>query len=662
MCGIVGTFNLDSDMAAPTDDVRAAMDVMKLRGPDDHGLFAGPGVALGHRRLAIIDLHAGKQPLIDRASGAVIVFNGEIYNCRELRETLSRAGRIFRTMSDTEVLLQAYLEWGVAALDKLSGMYAFAIYEPQKQQLFLARDRVGVKPLFYAVRGGRFFFASSMAALLCFHDVEAKMDLAAVSHYLTTVRTTLGARTLIENVNALQPAEYITARHGSTNVQPVRYWDFPVIAPGDKNDPGLDVAAGRTLELMTQSVREQLISDVPLGGFLSGGLDSSVIASLANGLSGNNFNAYSVGYDMEGYHEWPFVRAATAFHGMKCQEVHLDASGYAATWKFLVGQKGLPVSTPNEIPIYHLARALRSDYTVALSGEGADEVFGGYVVPYFSSFDYDRALHADPGASATLSHVDKVIQRLYRRPYLSCHADQFFALNSWVSFRQKQALLAGDCLRQLDGDDAMCSHYEDLFTKFAACSTFDKHMHVHARVNLEGLLFRVDSSTMAASVEGRVPYTDHRLVDYIFRLPDTYKINWASPEAEAMGRNRNIKEIDRDNLVESKILLRRAFASSVPPEILRRPKMSFPVPVREWFGNELNSFVHEVLESSYLVGTVFNPGIVKRLLETSSLPDSGSMLWPVVNLCFWHRWLADANGRSNHAALHSYAGSEAGVV
>lgn len=641
MCGIVGAFSLDGGRAIPLDPVRAAMASMALRGPDAEGLYSAPGVVLGHRRLSIIDLQTGQQPLVDRASGAVIVFNGEIYNFRELRAELCRAGRAFLTTSDTEVLLQAYLEWGARALDRLSGMFAFAVWEPAHERLFLARDRLGVKPLFYSVRGGRLFFASSMAALLCFPEIEAKIDLPAASHYLTTLRTTLGSRTLVDNVRALLPGEYVVAGRGSGNVQPKRYWEIPAVAPGDKDDPGLDVAAERARELMRQAVREQLISDVPLGGFLSGGVDSSVIASIANDLSGGRFNAYSVGYDIDGYNEWPYVRMATEFHRMQCREVHLDPACYVAAWEFLIGQKGLPVSTPNEIPIYHLAQALRNDFTVALSGEGADEVFGGYVMPYFSSFDYDRARRAEPGPDATLSPVDVAIRRLYRRPYLSCHADQFFLLNSWVSFRQKHALMTADSRSQLDGDDAMCSHYEDLFARFAGCSTFDKHMQVHARVNLEGLLFRVDSSTMAASVEGRVPYTDHRLVDHLFRMPDSYKINWTGPEAAEAGRNLNVREIDRDNLLESKILLRRAFAAAVPPEIMRRRKMSFPVPVREWFGNSLKPFAHDVLESSPLVGTIFDPGTIRRAIETSAHPDSGMILWPVTNLCLWQRWLSN---------------------
>ncbi len=637
MCGIIGTISLNGDPSVPLDRVRAGMDRMALRGPDDHGLFSAPGVALGHRRLSIIDLQTGQQPLIDPVTGTAVVFNGEIYNYRELREELSCAGRTFRTNSDTEVLLQACLEWGVRALDRLSGMYAFAVYEPAARRLFLARDRLGIKPLFYGVRSGRLYFASSMAALLCFPDIEPVMDPAAASHYLTTLRTTLDRRTLIKNVCVLLPGEYLVAEMGKPEAEVRRYGDIPVLAAHDKEEPGIDRSLERVAEMMTTSIREQLISDVPLGGFLSGGIDSSVIASLANRLSNGRFDAYSVGYDIDGYNEWPFVRAATAFHDMECQEIHLAPEAYPADWKFLIGQKGLPISTSNEIPIYQLARALKKDFTVALSGEGADEIFGGYVIPYFSAFDYDRARHTEPAAGEELNALDRAMRRLYRRPFLLCHADQHFILNSWVSFAQKVALLTTAAWDALGGDEEVCGFYEGLFDRFAPCSTFDKHMHVHARVNLEGLLFRVDSSTMAASVEGRVPYTDHRIVEYLFSLPDRYKIDWKDAASEEKARIRNVQEIDRDGLVESKLLLRRAFAGHVPREILDRPKMSFPVPVREWLGGFLKDFAADAIRGSALAGTFFDTEELDRLLKTADTPLSGMALWPVTNLCLWQK-------------------------
>jgi asparagine synthase (glutamine-hydrolysing) len=635
VCGIIGTFSSSPSLDIDRDAVRRGMECMRLRGPDEEGYFEAPGIALGHRRLSIIDLKAGQQPFIDQKTGVTLVFNGEIFNFNELRAELESKGHGFKSHSDTEVLLRAYLEWGEDCLSRLSGMYAMAFYDPRTQSMMLARDRVGVKPLFYAQRGDHFFFASSMKALLAFSAIEPVMDLPAVSHYLTTIRTSLGRRSMIRDVSVLLPGESLRLRRGDWTPMLRRYWDFPVVPPSEKKDVNPLEAVRRVQELMTHSVREQLVSDVPLGGFLSGGLDSSILAGLAQRLTNGRYNAYSVGYDVEGYHEWPYVRRAVDRYKMWCKDIHLQPETYPSDWKYLVAEKGLPLSTPNEVPIYHLARALRQDFTVALSGEGADEIFGGYVLPYFSAYDYDRARHVEPPPDEVLNSTDRAIRRLYRRPWLADHVDQHFLLNSWIASDLKRSMLQEDCWNELQNDEGVLSFYGDLFSRFKACSTFDQHMHVHARINLEGLLFRVDSSTMAASVEARVPYTDHRLVEFLFHLPDRYKIDWASPRAAQEAERLNVAEIDRKNLVESKILLRRAFAQDVDESILKRKKMSFPVPVREWMGGFLRDTAREVIEASTLKNELFNRASLNRILETADLPLSGIALWPVTNLCLW---------------------------
>ena len=608
---------------------------MRLRGPDAEGFFAGPGVALGHRRLAIIDLVSGAQPLTDPASGAVIVFNGEIFNFQVLREDLLARGREFATASDTEVLLQAYLEWDTDCLARLSGMFAFAIYDPRRKRLFLARDRIGVKPLFWAMHGHTLVFASSIPALRCFPQVEPVMSPTAVSHYLTTCRSTFGRQTLYRDIHTLLPGEFMLANRGRREVDIRRYWDFPIVPAGDKPDPGVDVAASHIRELLTQSVREQMISDVPLGGFLSGGIDSSILASLAHTIAPGRYDAYSIGYDREGYNEFEFTRMAAAFRGMSCREIHLDEANYPETWRFLIGQQGLPVSTPNEIPIYHLARELRRDFTVALSGEGADEMFGGYARLYFSAYDYDRARHEPPLAGTALTPLDNAIRKLYRRPYLLCVPDHYFLLHSWIPFRLKKGLLQPEAWATLREDAALFSFYEDMFDRFKVCTTFDTYMQVHARINLEGLLFRVDACTMAASVEARVPFTDHRVAEYAFSLPDTYKIDWRDSAARECGRNLNAEQIEKHNLIDSKILLRRAFQSDIPAPILARPKMSFPVPVQEWFNGPLMNVARQAAVNSDLARTFFKGGQIEKLFQTAAHPESSAALWPITNLFLW---------------------------
>jgi len=611
------------------------MDAMRRRGPDGEGLFSANGIALGHTRLAVIDIETGAQPMTDPETGCVLVFNGEIYNYRDIRRSLDAEGIPFVTHSDTEVLLKALARWGTGCLEKLSGMFAFAFYNPAEKTLFLARDRAGVKPLFYSVAGGSFIFASSMKAMLCFDAVGKSADLDVCSHYLATLRTTMGARTLVRGVSTLLPGECLEVSGAAGRVKTRKYWDFPVLTPSEKPNIPFERACETVSSLFADSVKEQLVSDVPLGGFLSGGLDSAVLSSLAAELTGHKFDAYGTGYDLDGYSEWPYIRMAAAFNNMRCKEVRLVPEQYPEAWAFLTDEKGLPVSTPNEIPIMHLASALKNDFTVALSGEGADEVFGGYVLSYFSARDYDRARRVPPQPGEQLTVADRAAMRLYRQVCMEDRLTPYFILNSWISPAQKSRLLTPESLGALKGDEAMLDYYTDLAGKFSGCSTFDCYMHMHARINLEGLLFRVDSSTMAASVEGRVPYTDHRLMEFAFTMPDFFKIRWKDDAAMDAGEAMNAREADAAGLLESKALLRRAFAGRVPPDIVARPKMSFPVPVREWFGGFLRETASKHIMESKFCGTLFDREQAGRLIACAELPQSGHVLWPVTSLCMW---------------------------
>jgi len=635
MCGIIGTFRLKTRDPVNEQALRDGMTRMALRGPDGEGLYLDAGIGLGHRRLAVIDIEGGRQPWIDSATGAVLVFNGEIYNFKDLRHLLGQQGVTFKTASDTEVLLQAYLRWGPETLNRLSGMFAFAIYEPRLARVFLARDRIGIKPLFYSLKNNSLFFASSLPALRAFPEIDSTLDLVTASHYLTTVRTTFGAHTLFRDIRTLLPGEYLMAERGASAPEPRRYWDYPVVAEKDKPRPPMHEALDQVRTLVRQSVQEQLISDVPLGGFLSGGIDSSVLASLAHELSGGHYDAYSVGYDPDGYNEWPYIREATAFHQMACHEVHAREQDYPELWQWLIGQKGMPISTPNEIPLYQLAKALKQDFTVALSGEGADEIFGGYTRVQFAAYDYDRAQHEPPPLDAALSPLDQAIHNLYGRPYLLCRPDHFFLRASWIPFRLKHSLISPHAWEALHGDAALFAYYEQWFDQFATCSTMDAYLHIHARVNLEGLLARVDSSTMAASVETRVPFTDHRVAEYLFTLPDDYKIAWRDTAAKAQGQDLHIDDIDAQNLLKSKILLRDAFQDRVPASILNRPKMSFPVPILEWLGGSLKPLVTDILASSPLASRLFRKKTLEDLLAAAHVQTQAMALWPVVNLCLW---------------------------
>jgi asparagine synthase (glutamine-hydrolysing) len=635
MCGIVGFFDRTGKSDISSEVANRATDLLAARGPDGRGTHHAPGIFLGHRRLAIIDVTGGTQPFTDSDSGAVITYNGELYNYREIRNALDQRGRVFRTESDTEVVLQAYLEWGADALQRFNGMFAFAIYQPDRRLLFMARDRIGIKPLFYSACGTKLHFASTCPALQAFPDVSRTLSPAAVSHYLTTIRTTLGDQTLFRDIRALPPGTWLES--GSDGIKVRRYWDFPMRTGAEHERTDGDAERARTEELVRAAVSDRHISEVPLGGFLSGGLDSSVIAALSHAQTGGRFETYSVGYDRPGYSEWDYVRSMVAHTGLSCREIRLNEEAYPDTWQMLVSRKGLPISTPNEIAIYHLSRAARERLTVVLSGEGADEVFGGYVVPYFSAFDYDRAPRQPLPPNAVMEPGYAALRRLYGREHIYCRPDHYFLTNAWVPFADKARLISPAFKDLISNDDELFTWYEDAYAPFRDCTTFHANMQVHARVNLEGLLFRVDSSTMSASIEARVPFTDHRIVEHLFKLPDHLKMAWRSPEAQHRARDLNIADIDRLDLVESKILLRKAFSDLLPGDVLSRRKASFPVPFREGFHDWLSALPPGVLQDSQILRQLFSSSGIEQLLQNAGHKRSAMLLWPIVNLALWEQ-------------------------
>ena len=636
MCGIVGLYNFRNISRDKQHEVvKAATDCMERRGPDDSGINANEVITFGHRRLAIIDPKGATQPWVDGETGCVLTYNGEIYNFQQLRKELTLSGHQFQTNSDTEVVIRSYIEWGRGCVNHFSGIFAFAIYDPRNESLLLARDRVGVKPLFYTCKDGGVAFASTVAAMLHLPMVERVMDLAAVSHYLTTIRTTLGSHSMIKGVNVLQAGEYLTIEKDCAP-SVFKYWDYPVIPADEKEPVDFEEATERVTELMQESVEEQLISDVPLGGFLSGGIDSCIIAKLAGQQTDGKFAAYNVGYDEEGFNEWPYVKMASEYYDMKCNIISLESDSYPDVWRFLIKEKGLPLSTPNEVPIFHLADNLKKDFTVALSGEGADEIFGGYTKSCYAAYDFERSRRVAPAEGEALSKVDQALTRMYGRSFLLGRLDHFFNLNSWVSMGQKNCLLHGDILTHLKDDEKMIEHYAGMFEEFSQCTTFDSYLQVHARVNLEGLLFRVDSSSMAASVETRVPFTDHRLIEYAFNLPDEYKMDWKNAAARAEGANLNINEIDNKQLIESKRLIRHGFGNCVPQPILDRPKMSFPTPFIKSLDNEWLEMGRELLSNSPLRGVLFSEAAVQEMNEARG-EQAGFLKWPLINLCIWQQ-------------------------
>jgi asparagine synthase (glutamine-hydrolysing) len=630
VCGIIGICRAEPVSEKERHEVEQGADWMRLRGPDGSGFIARDGIYFGHRRLAILDLEGGKQPWVDRESGNVLVFNGELFNFRELRSKLLAKGAVLRTNSDTELLMAAYLIWGRGCLEHFNGMFAFALYDPSDRNCWLVRDRLGVKPLYYHFDKKSLRFASSMKGIFAFSGIERRIDIAAAAHYFRTIRTTLGRRTLVDGVYSLGAGETLLWRADDMfEPKPLSYWNLFELSLSEKvRQPTFAEACAETRERVQAAVELQMISDVPLGGFLSGGLDSSILACEASSVLGGQLGTFSVGYEQEGYQEWDAIRESVNYHQLVNEEIHLQPDDYPGDWRWLIAEKGQPLSTPNEVSIYRLARAFERRYKVALSGEGADEVFGGYIIPTFCAFDWDRFVL---GAGLMEPNCFK---KTYGTEQPGTRQEHFFRINSWIS-RERMALIFDSAFLPEQLNDPVDDHYRELFARTTSDSTFGAYMKIHACVNLEGLLARLDTSTMAASVEGRVPFTDHHLVEWLFSLPDSYKMLLRPGYNPEVIKHQSVYEIDCEGLVESKRLLRGAYSKNIPDVILRRRKVSFPVPLTELFRGPCYELYLAAMDVAGEPARLLRPDL-RRGLWSKQVIDP-MLAWPMVNLFLWQK-------------------------
>ncbi|NQZ60036.1 MAG: asparagine synthase (glutamine-hydrolyzing), partial [Lentisphaeraceae bacterium] len=415
MCGISGLVNkkLQHVSESSISRIRASLQLMKTRGPNSQASCQGTNWILGHTRLSIIDLEGGSQPMQDRTTGVSLSYNGELYNHVHLRKQLQQLGHSFLTLCDTEVLLRSYIEWGQDCLPKLEGCFAFAVIDPRTDILFIGRDRLGVKPLYYYRDDESISFASSVAALkkIC---GKQQVDLAAVSHYFTTCRITFGEKTLYKNIYTLMPGTWKSFSLNSSKTRENKYWHRPALAEDEKKEITEEELLHNTRTMVNAAVSKRLMSDVPLGCFLSGGLDSAVVVDIAQNNSSERLPLYCAGTPFEKYNEFRYAAEVAQRLDSSVDEVTISPETFMDDWRRLIQLKGLPLSTPNETSIYRLAKALSSQCKVVLTGEASDEIFGGYVGPHFGIHDYLRAPHSDSPDNLKHPLYWKMMQRYGR--------------------------------------------------------------------------------------------------------------------------------------------------------------------------------------------------------------------------------------------------------
>jgi asparagine synthase (glutamine-hydrolysing) len=572
MCGIAGCIQ---DGGLPRSVITAMTEAIAHRGPDGSGLFAGATgdgrwqVALGHRRLAIIDLAGGVQPMVE--AGLALVFNGEIYNFRELRRELEALGHRFRTSSDTEVLLAAYRAWGPDCVARLSGMFAFALWDGPRERLFLARDRFGKKPLYlWEDEAGGLVFGSEIKALLVHPRVPRRLDRASVRAYLSW-RYVPGPHTLFAGIVKLPPACRAVWENGRLTVE--SYWTPPdSYEPAPPRPPADPI--GEFTRLLESCVSARMVSDVPFGAFLSGGLDSATVVALMSRHSALPVDTFSVGYAEARYSELSYARMVADHFHTRHHELRIHADDVIADLPALTGFRDAPVAEPADVPIYRLSREAAGSVKMVLTGEGSDELLGGYpkhkVEPWVALYlnCIPPALHA-----RLVQPVIDLLPYEYRRAKTASRclglADPRDRYPRWFgafTAAQVDELLALDApVRDIDPRPFRVAKQQSPLRRIL---TFDQMSWLP-----DNLLERGDRMTMAASIEARMPFMDERLAAFLAHLPDRMRVRG----------------------MRSKWILRQAMTGILPDAVLHRPKVGFRVPVNEWFRGHLRGWVHDLL-------------------------------------------------------------------
>jgi asparagine synthase (glutamine-hydrolysing) len=628
MCGIAGLVDFEGG-EAPESLVRAMCSAMCHRGPDDEGVKAiprlpspnQPRAVLGNRRLSIIDVAGGHQPMGNEDGTIWVVQNGEIYNFLELRERLVRAGHTLTTKSDTEILVHLYEDLGPDFVRELDGMFAIALWDDRRKRLVLARDRFGKKPLLYAEAGGRLWFGSEFQALLADPAIRRDIDYAALDEYLSFMSVP-APRTIYQQIRKLPPAHVLVRDARGTHLS--RYWSLEYVP---KVEIAEEEAAREVRRLLTEAVRKRLISEVPLGAFLSGGVDSSAVVAIMAGLVNEPVKTFAIGFDDPRFNELPHARRVAEQYGCDHHEFEVRPRAIEVL-PTLVRHYGEPYADSSAIPSFYLARLTRQHVTVALNGDGGDESFGGYGW-HLGSRLAERwqqvpaavrgvAERAASGLAPWSSNRRSPVARLSR--FMSAasrpRATRYRAWLSVFTDDLKRELYAEPHSRSADPLDAI----------FAAASSLDA-VDAMLRADIEwylptDLLVKMDIATMASSLEARSPFLDWHLTEFAAKLPSGLKVKGHT----------------------SKYILKKAVADLVPAANMHRPKQGFAVPVSEWFRGELKDFLADhILSARFVARELFRPEAVQRLYtdHQRGAGDHGHRLWTLLMLELWFQEFID---------------------
>ena len=635
MCGILGRIGIKNKSYNKNDFsiFNEALDLQIHRGPDGRGIYENNKFIFGHRRLSIIDLKSqSNQPMTSNCGNYILVFNGEIYNYLELKKDLLNKGHTFNTSSDTEVLLNSFIEYGISCIESFIGMFSFSIFDKVKNEFFIVRDRLGVKPLYYTKNDEEIIFSSEIKSILKIDKSYAELNKGAISSYMS-FRYPILNDTFFQNINSLAPAHYIKISK-SSKVEIIEYWSLRNLFKEQANDQGEEYYIKNLKVLLESSVRYRLISDVPFGAFLSGGVDSSVITAIMSKNVKSPIKTYCVGFKEKDYNEFEYASLIASKLKTDHHEIIVSGDDYMSTMSELISYKDAPLSVPNEVPLYLMCKELKKDITVVLSGEGADEIFGGYGRIFRSSDDYKKLQNLDDhnvSENEKRSFCESLLRK-YGKTKFSDELDHFINIYSYTSYKEKCDLLHHDC-KLPDIENLLYKKFLEYFDEIKDQSYTNKMMYVFEKIHLLGLLHRVDTTSMSTSVEARVPFVDHRLVEFAFTIPLKYKLKWTSKEKPNF-------PLLSDNISEvydtPKYILKKSYEGEIPNEVLYRKKVGFPVPLNKWFGGNFRQYAKDMLLSSKANSRkVFNTKNIEKWIDKKDLSKSHAdamKIWMLINL------------------------------
>lgn len=628
MCGINGiAFSSRSGRQVDERVLCAMRDEITHRGPDDRGVFIKANIGLGHRRLSIVDVVHGHQPMFNADKSIALIFNGEVYNHGDYRNQLIAKGYKYQTTSDTETILYLYEEYGFECLEKLRGMFAFAIWDEKEDQLFIARDRVGIKPLYYVHDSqGNLFFASEIKSLIVAKAVTAEINYDVLPDQLANHGTSFD-ETLYKDVKRLMPGHFLVWKDGKISVK--EYWNLQY-EPKHSEISDKEFV-GQWLEKFKESVRLRLMADVPLGMFLSGGIDSSAIAAVMSEMVSEPIKTFSVGFKEREANEFRYARMVSEKFGTEHHEITITPEQFFAKLPELIWHEDEPLGFVASVPLYFVSELAQKHVKVVLTGEGSDEIMAGYaryykalkLLEYGKKYESLTPSFLRSAVKSGVSTLPNKLNRKLNRTFLTLDSDvESLYFDNFAIFNKKmQSELLSDETKAKISDRNPYKFINHWFEAENAKELLDKLLYVDTKTYMQELLMKQDQMSMAASIESRVPFLDHELVEWTARMPINLKLR---------GR-------------DTKWILREAMKGILPEAILSREKMGFPVPIGSWFRNEFRHLIEEfVLSERSLSRGIFNADFVRELTNHHFSGENHDLrLLFLLNFEIWQRQILD---------------------